>query len=133
MKKVILVVGLILFLNAVVFAQPQQAQIIAVAALERTEKGQVSQKAARAPYYLIFDWSGKILEVIPNPFFDAAGGAGPKVADLLAEKNVTVVVAGAFGYKMTKALEAKGIKLHETTGIVKKTVEELIRSNQSRS
>ncbi len=49
------------------------------------------------------------------------------MADLLAEKNVTVVVAGAFGYKMAKALEAKGIKHHEASGIVKNVVEDLIK------
>ena len=120
-------VGLFLFLNAVVFAQLQQAQIIAVATLEKTESSQISDKAARAPYYLVFDKSGKLLEIISNPFRDAARGAGPKMADLLAEKNVTVVVAGAFGYKMAKALEAKGIKHHEATGIVKKAVEKLLK------
>jgi predicted Fe-Mo cluster-binding NifX family protein len=127
MKKLIIMVGLLLFLSALVFAQPQRAQIIAVATFEKTESGQISDKAARAPYYLVFDKSGKLLEIISNPFRDAAGGAGPKMADLLAEKNVTIVVAGAFGYKMAKALEAKGIKHHEATGIVKKAVEELLR------
>ena len=35
MKKLIVVVSLFLFLNAVVFAQLQQAQIISVATLEK--------------------------------------------------------------------------------------------------
>ena len=120
MKKIIIGVSLSLFLNAVVFAQPQQVRIIAVATFEKTESSQISEKAARAPYYLVFDKSGKLREIISNPFRDAEGGAGPKMADLLAEKNVTVVVAGAFGYKMAKALEAKGIKHHAATGIVKR-------------
>ena len=127
MNKLIIMVGLFLFLSVFVFAQSQQERIIAVATFEKTESSQISDKAARAPYYLVFDKSGKLLEIISNPFRDAAGGAGPKMADLLAEKNVTVVVAGAFGYKMAKALEAKGIKHHEATGIVKKAVEKLLR------
>ena len=127
MKKLIIMVGLFLFLSAFVFAQSQQERIIAVATFEKTENSQISDKAARAPYYLVFDKSGKLREIISNPFRDAAGGAGPKMADLLAEKNVTVVVAGAFGYKMAKALEAEGIKHHEATGIVKKAVEKLLR------
>lgn len=127
MKNLIIMVGLFLFLSAFVFAQSQQERIIAVATFEKTESSQISDKAARAPYYLVFDKSGKLREIISNPFRDAAGGAGPKMADLLAEKNVTVVVAGAFGYKMAKALEAKGIKRHETTGIVKKAVEKFLR------
>ena len=127
MKKLIIVVGLFLFFNTAVFAQPQQARIIAVATLEKTENSQISDKAAHAPYYLIFDKGGNLLEVISNPFRDAARGAGPKAADLLAEKNVTVVVAGDFGHKMKSALDEKGIDHHEATGIVKKAVEKLLK------
>jgi len=127
MKKIIIIIGLALFLCTVVFAQPQQAQIIAVATLEKTENSQISDKAAHAPYYLIFDSGGNLLEVISNPFCDAERGAGPKVADLLASKNVSVVVAGDFGHKMKSAMDEKGIDHHEASGIVKNVVEDLIK------
>jgi len=127
MNKLIIMVGLFLFFNAVVFAQPHQAQIIAVATFDKTESSQISDKAARAPYYLVFDKSGKLLEIISNPFCNDTRGAGPKVADLLAEKNVTVVVAGDFGYKMKSALDEKGINHREASGIVKNVVEKLLR------
>jgi predicted Fe-Mo cluster-binding NifX family protein len=127
MKKIIIIIGLDLFLCTVVFAQHQQAQIIAVATLEKTENSQISDKAAHAPYYLIFDKGGNLLEVISNPFRDAVRGAGPKVADLLASKNVSIVVAGDFGYKMKSALNEKGIDHHEASGIVIKVVEGLIK------
>jgi len=129
MKKLMIVVGLSLFLNAVAFAQSQQTQIIAVATSEKTESSQISDKAARAPYYLIFDRSGKLLEIVSNPFRDDDRGAGPKVADLLASKNVSVVVAGDFGNKIKSALDNKKIDYHETSGIVKSVVEDLIKSN----
>jgi len=127
MKKLIIVVGLSLFFNAVVFAQPQQAQIIAVAAFKKTESSQIYDQAGRAPYYLIFDKRGNLLEVISNPFREAARGAGPKVADLLASKNVSVVVAGNFGHKMKSALDEKGIDHNEASGIVKNVVDDLIK------
>ena len=127
MKKLIIVVGLLLLLNAVVFAQPKQAQIIAVATLEKTENSPISDKAAHAPYYLIFDNGGNLLEVISNPFLDAVRGAGPKVADLLASKNVSVVVAGDFGHKMKSALDEKGIDHHEASGIVQNVLEDIIK------
>ena len=127
MKKIIIIISFALFLCAVVIDQPQQSQIIAVATLEKTENSQISDKAAHAPYYLIFDKGGNLLEVISNPFRDAARGAGPKVADLLASKNVSVVVAGDFGYKMKSALDEKGIDHHEASGIVKNVVEDLIK------
>ena len=126
MKKIILI-GMALFLYNVVFAQPQQAQIIAVATLEKTENSQISDKAAHAPYYLIFDKGGNLLEVISNPFRDAVRGAGPKVADFLASKNVSEVVAGDFGHKMKSALDEKGIDHHEASGIVKNVVEDRIK------
>jgi predicted Fe-Mo cluster-binding NifX family protein len=127
MKKLIIVVSLSLFFNTAVFAQPKQAQIIAVATLEKTENSQISDKAAHAPYYLIFNSGGNLLEIISNPFRDAVRGAGPKVADLLASKNVSVVVAGDFGHKMKSALDEKGIDHHEASGIVINVVEDLIK------
>lgn len=125
MKRFIIIVGLLL--GGVGFAQAQQAKIVAVAAVDRTENSQVSSKAARAPYYLIFEKDGKLLEIISNPYHSAARRAGPKVAGLLAGKNVTVVVAGGFGHRMKAALDGEGIRSYETTGVVKKVVQELLR------
>ena len=130
MKKSIIMFGLFIFLGSVLFAQVRQVQLIAVASLDRTEKSQISDRAARAPYYLFFDESGKLLEVIANPFYDSARSAGPKVANLLVGKNVTIVVAEDFGSKMITALDKEGINYYRASGIVKKAVEELIRSNQ---
>lgn len=130
MKKSIIMFGLFMFLCSVLFAQVRQAKIIAVGSLERTEKSQISDRAARAPYYLFFDESGKLLDVIVNPFYDSVRSAGPKVANLLIGKNVTIVVAGDFGNKMITALDKEGINYYKSTGIVKKAVEEFIRSNQ---
>ena len=127
MKKIVVAIGLGLFLCTVVFAQPQKTQIIAVATLEKTENSQIGDKAARAPYYLIFDKRGALLEVVSNPFRDTASGAGAKVADLLASKNVSVVVAGDFGHKMKFALDEKGINHHEASGIAKRVVEDLVK------
>jgi predicted Fe-Mo cluster-binding NifX family protein len=125
MKKFALI--LVLFLNSMGFAQ--QAQIIAVAAVDRTENSQICQKAARAPYYLIFNERGKLLEVISNLFSDSARHAGPQVAALLAEKNVTVMVAGDFGQKLKIALDEKGINHLAATGVVQKAIQELLNKN----
>ena len=125
MKKFALI--LVLFLNSMGFAQ--QSQIIAVAAVDRTENSQISQEAARAPYYLIFDKRGKLLEVISNPFSAAARHTGPQVAALLAEKNVTVMIAGDFGHKLKIALDEKGINHLAATGVVQKAIQELLNKN----
>jgi len=125
-------IAMVLFSSSVVFAQAQQGQIIAVAATDKTEKAQVSKEAARPPYYLIFDEHGKLVEVMPNPSCDVFRGAGPKVANFLAEKNVTVVIAGDFGHKMTNALDEEGITYYKGTGMVKKAVQEFIRQDPSK-
>jgi len=124
--------AIVLFTCSMVLAQVEQGQIIAVAAIDKTEKAQVSQKAARTPYYLIFDEHGKLTEVIPNPFCDVSRGAGPKVGRFLAERNVSVVIAGGFGHKMTNALDEEGINYCEATGMVKKAVQEFIRQDPSK-
>ena len=108
-----LMIAISLFLCSAVFAQVEQGKIIAVAAIDKTGNAQVSQKSARTPYYLIFDYHGKLMEVIANPFYDVSRGAGPKVASLLAEKNVTVVIAGGFGHKITTALDEEGINYYK--------------------
>ena len=128
MKRFILTIAL--FLGGVGFAQAQQAQIIAVAAIDRTENSEISSRAARAPYYLIFDTRGKLLEVFSNPFHNAAKSAGPKVTRLLTGKDVTVVVAGVFGYRMKAALGEEGIRPYEATGVINKVVQELLRKKQ---
>ena len=125
MKKFALI--FVIFLNSIGFAQ--QSQIIAVAAVDRTENSRVCQEAARAPYYLIFNQQGKLLEVISNPFIAAARHAGPKVAALLAEKNVTVMLSGDFGHKLKIALDEKGINHLAATGVVQKAIQELLNKN----
>ncbi|MDY6950493.1 MAG: NifB/NifX family molybdenum-iron cluster-binding protein [Thermodesulfobacteriota bacterium] len=125
-------IAMVLFSCTVVFAQGEQGQIIAVAAIDKTEKAQVSKEAGRTPHFLIFDEHGKLTEVIPNPFHGVSRGAGPKVASFLAEKNVSVVIAGDFGHKMTNALEEEGITYYEATGMAKKAVQGFVRQDPSK-
>ena len=97
--------------------------IIAVASEGKTLKDSVSQVAARCPYFLFIDGTGKLLEAVDNPYADTRGGAGVSAANFLAERNVTIVIAGMFGDKMRNVLETKEIAYFESQG----TVEEAIR------
>ena len=78
---------------------------IAVASLGKEISSEISDRAGRAPYYLIFDKPEKILEVIDNPFNVGGGGAGFAGAKMLADKKVNVVIAGQFGPNMILAME----------------------------
>jgi predicted Fe-Mo cluster-binding NifX family protein len=106
----------LLFLGVCFAGEPEFK--IAVASNGQEESGQVSMEAGRALYYLIFDKAGSLLETSANPYVDVAGGAGGSTADFLAEKKVSVVIAGRFGSKMAAALEAANIKYLAKQGIV---------------
>jgi predicted Fe-Mo cluster-binding NifX family protein len=91
---------------------------IAIASTEKNKNSDVSDKAGRAPYYLIFDESEDLIEEIDNPFSFGGGGAGFSVAKMLADKEVNIVIAGKFGPKMTEALKDRGLKYREFNGKV---------------
>lgn len=98
---------------------------IAVASTKKTTDSDISENAGRAPYYLIFDGSGNLIETIDNPFSFGGGGAGFSTAKMLADKEVDVVIAGKFGFKMTGALEERGLEYKELSGPIKDALLEL--------
>ena len=100
--------------------------IIAVASDGKTLKDSVSQLAARCPYFLFIDGTGKLLEAVDNPCEDTIGGAGVSAANFLAERNVTIVIAGMFGDKMKNVLETKEIAYFESQGIVEEAIKKVL-------
>ena len=110
MKRIILSSIAILFLcSLMVHAADFKKTKIAVASSGKTENASVSNRAARCPYYLIFDEKGGLIKVVDNPYADASGGAGPSAANFLAKTGVTMAIAGNFGPKMANALKNNGI------------------------
>ena len=89
---------------------------IAVAAEGKAATAEVSRVAARSPYFLFFDWDGKLLESVENPYKAARRRAGTAVVPFLAQKAATFVVAGKFGENMIRAMKAKGIEYLEFQG-----------------
>ena len=94
---------------------------IAIASEGKTKNSEISSRAGRAPYYLIFE-NKKLVEVIKNPFAVGSGGAGWSVAYMLADKKVNQVIAGKIGPNMQTALKQKNLKFKEKQGKVKKLV-----------
>ena len=99
---------------------------IAVASDDKTAKGSVSNKAAKCPYYLMFDSKGEMTGVIDNPYCDASRGAGPSTANFLDLQGVTLVIAGDFGSKMINTLKNKGITHVEFKGRVDDAVKRVL-------
>ncbi len=117
MKRMIFFSLTIIFLVSVpVYATEMHTGRIAVASEGKTQTASVSNQAARCTNYLIFNSAGKFVEVINNPYKEAGGGAGPSVANFLAQKGVTLVIAETFGNKMINAMKSKNITYFEING-----------------
>lgn len=99
---------------------------IALCTEGKTQDSEISPIAGRAKYFQIYDGSGKLLEVIENPFGLRGMQVGLKVANLMQEKGVKIVVAGRFGPQMLKELESRNIKTQEFEGTVKKALEVIL-------
>ncbi len=113
----------LLLLAGTVSAGEDQLQI-AVAAESTELTAMISKVAARAPYFLIFDQQNNLLQTLKNPSADVSGGAGPKAAAFLAEKKVSLVIAGQFGRKMQDALKSFKIQTVVRQGRVIDAVKE---------
>jgi predicted Fe-Mo cluster-binding NifX family protein len=100
--------------------------IVAVVSSGKTPADNIGNVAARSPYFLFFDSRGNLIEVLENPYRDVGGRAGPLVADLMAEKGVTSVVAGNFGQNIVDSLDKKGIRYIELSGQVEKALKSLL-------
>ena len=99
---------------------------IAIAVVSKDEKWEISSRGGRAPFYLIFNEKGELLEKVSNPFAFGGGGAGISVAKMLADMNVEIFIAGAIGDKMSGALEERGVKYHEKSGSAKDIIKEIV-------
>jgi predicted Fe-Mo cluster-binding NifX family protein len=98
---------------------------IAIAATAPDEGERINRHAARAEFYMVFDETGMLCEVILNPFKDYDQAVGMRVADYLAEKSVDVLAAGNLGVGFMRALDAKGIRYVESKGIIRDIAKDL--------
>jgi predicted Fe-Mo cluster-binding NifX family protein len=127
MKKVISLMLAILFLvSGLAFAGPKEK--IAAAANGQTPEASVSAQAGRAPFFLFFDENGKLTEAITNPAKDSQN-SGIAVADFLAGKGVTVVVAEAYGPQIVQVMKSKGIRAVPFKGSVGEAVKKVLKSD----
>lgn len=130
MKRIVFIsLAILLLCPVMVNAGELEKMKIAVAASSKTAKASVSNMAAKCPYYLIFNNKGELIEVIDNPYRDASGGAGPSAANFLAQRGVTIVIAGNFGSKMIDALRNSDKTHFEFKGRVDDAVKRVLKLN----
>jgi len=101
---------------------------IAVASKGPKTTDPVATVAGRSPYFQVFDYQGGLIETLPNPHRNTGGGAGPLVADLLAERGVTSMVAGNFGVNIGASLREKRIDPIPFSGRVREAVKTALNS-----
>jgi predicted Fe-Mo cluster-binding NifX family protein len=106
---------------------------IAVAATGKSETSKISDKAGRAPYFLIFDSNGDLIKSIKNPALGKKGGASSIVTNLLKKESVKILIANKFGDKMENNLKASKIDYQKQTGIAKEVIEKFIKNKRSKN
>ncbi|MCP4566876.1 MAG: dinitrogenase iron-molybdenum cofactor biosynthesis protein [FCB group bacterium] len=104
---------------------------IAVSSQGTEATSKVDPRFGRASYFLVYDTDADNFEVVANnQNVNTAQGAGIQAAENVAAKNVDIVVAGNFGPKAFRALEAADIRVAMfAEGTVAEAVE-LARKNQ---
>ena len=126
MKNAILIILTAILLTSI-SAFAEQKGKIAVAADGQTSESLVSTQAGRAPFFLVFDENGKLIEAIANPAREAQN-SGIAVADFLAGKGVAIVVAGEYGPQIVGVMKGKGIKAVSFKGSVAEAVKKVLES-----
>lgn len=124
MKKGISVMLTILFL-VLTLACAGHKEKIAVSADGKTPTAPVSHQAGLSPFFIIFDGRGQLTKVIENPYKEG-GNAGIPVADFLASKGVTIVVAEGFGERIVQVMKDKGIRAVAFKGSAEEAVKKVL-------
>jgi predicted Fe-Mo cluster-binding NifX family protein len=99
--------------------------LIAVASDDVEATSLVSNTAGRSRYYLLFSGTD-FVQVLNNPFLAKGPGATPALIDYLAQKGVGVVIAGRFGPLMIEAMNMKGMKYIQFSGVAQDAAEQVV-------
>jgi predicted Fe-Mo cluster-binding NifX family protein len=103
--------------------------LVAVASAGRDISGVVGQVAARSPYFLLFDTSGRFIDIIKNPFSAGGESVGLKIANLLAASQVSAIAAEKFGRAIKNNLKEKDIHYFELSGSIQEAVDTVLGRN----
>ena len=122
--KVISAVLAVLFLVTGVAVAEQKGNIC-VATKEKSSEAAVSDKTALAPYLLIFDERGNLVETIDNPF-KGKNEAGKLMIGFLIEKGVTAIIGRDYCGDIIGILKNKGISPYNLEGSAAEAVTKVV-------
>lgn len=125
MKKLIFVLFVIVFCTNPLTDEIKEK--IAICSDGKDENSLISELAGRAQFFHIYESSGKLIEIVENPYKDAKSGAGIKALEFLEKKGVNLFVANKFGTGIRKEMDDKGIKGMEFKGTVKEALGKLLK------
>jgi predicted Fe-Mo cluster-binding NifX family protein len=85
---------------------------------------QVDPRFGRCQYFIIADSETFDFEAIKNPNLENTGGVGVQSSQLIANKNVKVVITGNVGPNAFQTLRAAGVEIITgVTGSIKDAIE----------
>ncbi len=102
---------------------------IAISSTDQNIKANVSDFFGRCPYFIILEVKdGQIekTEVIKNENIDQNSGAGVSTAQLIAEKDVNVVIAGNVGPRALDILRQFNIEAYSGKGNIEEALQAFI-------
>jgi predicted Fe-Mo cluster-binding NifX family protein len=125
MKRVICVVFLTLFLVSGLAFAAQNGKIM-VATKQKSPAAEVSDLAAQAPYLLIFDNKGNLVEAIENPLKGNIE-SGKLMLGLMLEKGVTSIIGKDYCGDIIDIYKKKGITPYNVEGRAAEAVTRVLK------
>lgn len=84
---------------------------VAITALRSSLESRIDNHFGRSAYFVIYDKERKSIEFFPNPFLSMTEGAGAAAVQLLADRGVSQIVSGEFGYKIKALIDSLRIQM----------------------
>lgn len=75
-------------------------------------KDPAEERFGRSPYFLFRDAEGGEWSAVANEFADAAGGVGPRAAQVLIDRGTRVLITGNVGGNALAVIQAAGIEIY---------------------
>ncbi|MDD4990480.1 MAG: NifB/NifX family molybdenum-iron cluster-binding protein [Candidatus Pacebacteria bacterium] len=102
---------------------------IAASSTGKNIEDNVSDVFGRCPYFIIAEIKDDKIEkteAVKNEGTDQMSGAGMSAAQLMAEKNINVVITGNVGPRALDVLKQFNIEIYSASGVIKEVLQEFI-------
>jgi len=102
---------------------------IAISSTGKNLDSNVSDVFGRSPYFIIVEIENKKIikvEAIQNISVKQMGGVGISVAQMVAEKDATIVITGNVGPRAMDVLKQFNIEIYAGNGLIEEVLQEFI-------